>query len=119
MRRFFLSGQTTCALLLRAGVLLRAEPAVKAEEGPPVGIETKTRPSQLLAERAPRIPRAPAAPSVSTPAPSKVEHRITHPRKGFAHRDQRHRARKCGEAVAGRWFRSEEHTPPLQSLAYL
>jgi hypothetical protein len=52
--------------------------------------------------------RARSAPRVvrveTTQAPRTV-HKSSHTRKGFAHRGSRHRVRKCGVAIAGRWFR--------------
>jgi len=64
MGRFFLSGQTTCALLLSAGLLLRAQAALRPSE-PAVAGAPQPRPSEMLAERAPRPLRAAApAPAV-------------------------------------------------------
>jgi hypothetical protein len=60
MQRFFLSGQTTCAMLLGAGLLLRAQTALTRPEPMPLArLETpRMRPAELSGERAPRIPRA-------------------------------------------------------------
>lgn len=106
MGRFFLSGQTTCALLLGAGLLLRAQAALRSQDTPPAApaaiAAPHTRPAEFMTERAPRIPRQPA-PALA--APTKPEQRNSHTRKGFAHRERRRRVHKCGVAVAGRWFR--------------
>ena len=99
MGRFFLSGQTTCALLLGAGLLLRAQAALRGSEAQSLPETPKTRPAEMLGERAPRIPRS--APSLGA-APARTVHRPSHTRKGFAHRDGRHKARKRGVALAGR-----------------
>ena len=101
MRRFFLSGQTTCALLLGAGLLLRAQAALRPAERSPM--ETKTRPAELAGERTPRPSAVPAAPERSVTARSVQKN--SHKRKGFTHRDSRHRERKCGVALAERGFR--------------
>ena len=101
MNRLFLSGQMTCAMLLGAGLLLRAQAALHPE---PVAAAaaSETRPSELTGEHArpaPRIVRneAPVAP--------RVVHKISHTRKGLAHRVPRSKARKCGVALAERGFR--------------
>jgi len=105
MHRFFLSGPTTCAMLLGAGLLLRAQAALRAPEGSPAAIESpRTRPSQLLAERAPRPPRP-------TSAPARTEQRSSHTRKGFAHRGSLHRVRRCGFALAGQWLHCGQPHP--------
>src|SRR4051812_21172230 len=96
MNRLFLSGQMTCAMLLGAGLLLRAQAALHPEPATPVAAET--RPSELTGEHggrpAPRIVRndAPVAP--------RVVHKISHTRKGLAHRVPRSKAKKCGVALA-------------------
>src|SRR4051794_846542 len=51
MGRFFLSGQTTCALLLGAGLLLRAHSALRPEEPPQRA--PRARPAEMFPERAP------------------------------------------------------------------
>ena len=98
MNRLFLSGQMTCAMLLGAGLLLRAQAALQ----PAPSMAAETRPSELTGERArpaPRIVRneAPVAP--------RVVHKISHTRKGLAHRVPRSKVRKCGVALAERGFR--------------
>ena len=122
MRRFFLSGQTTCAMLLGAGLLLRAQSALtKPESAPQARLETpRARPAELFGERAPRIPRAlserramgPAiahTPAQVTSIPAPVEQHVQNDsgvRKGLAHNGGRHKVRKCGGAAfAGRQFR--------------
>ena len=104
MRRYFLSGQMTCAMLLGAGLLMRAQAALRTEtESTAAAVETtRTRPAELMSERARTAPRVVRV--ETTPAPRTV-HRISHTRKGFAHRSARHRVRKCGVALAGRTFR--------------
>jgi hypothetical protein len=103
MGRFFLSGQTTCALLLGAGLLLRAHAALRGPEQAPVALETpRTRPAEMLGERAPRVPRNTQAVGA---APARTVHRSSHTRKGFAHRNNRHKAQKGGVALAGRGLR--------------
>src|SRR3954467_5382734 len=67
MGRFFLSGQTTCALLLGAGLLLRAQAALRPAEAVAAGAP-RTGPSEMLAERAPRVPRPPALAAAEKPA---------------------------------------------------
>jgi hypothetical protein len=129
MQRFFLSGQTTCALLLGAGLLLRAQSALtKPDAAPQARLEApRARPAELFGERAPRIPRALAerrslgpaiahAPAQMDSVPArtseKEEQQQQHVqndsvvRKGLAHNGGRHKVRKCGGvALAGRQFR--------------
>jgi hypothetical protein len=128
MQRFFLSGQTTCALLLGAGLLLRAQAALtKPESAPQARLETpRTRPAELFGERAPRLPRATnpqmAARLMNTQANAQTAHAAAanpsvpslerhvqndlRVRKGLAHNGGLHKARKCGGAAfAGRQFR--------------
>jgi hypothetical protein len=100
MRRFFLSGQTTCALLLCAGLLLRAQAALTRPEAPPQAHldGLRTRPAELLGERAPRLSRAPA---LSAEQHLQETRKV---RKGFVH-DGRHRGHRCsGVALASRQF---------------
>jgi len=56
MGRFFLSGQTTCALLLGAGLLLRAQAALRPSEAS--SADARTRPAEMTGERSARPPRA-------------------------------------------------------------
>ena len=114
MSRLFLSGQMTCAMLLGAGLLLRAQAALREppQSASTVSVESpRTRPSELMGERArtpPRIigdhGRLREARSEGPEAPRSV-HRSSHTRKGFAHHARRLRVRKCGVALAGRGFR--------------
>jgi hypothetical protein len=102
MGRFFLSGQTTCALLLGAGLLLRAHAALRGPEAP-VALETpRTRPAEMLGERAPRVSRNTQSLGA---VPARTVHRSSHTRKGFTHRNNRHKAKKRGVALAGRGLR--------------
>jgi hypothetical protein len=73
MQRFFLSGQTTCAMLLGAGLLLRAQTALtRPEPMPQARLEApRMRPAELFGERAPRIPRA-TTPAIRHSGPSVV-----------------------------------------------
>jgi hypothetical protein len=104
MSRLFLSGQMTCAMLLGAGLLLRAQAALRPPETTQAAVESpRTRPSEMMGERArtaPRIVREEA------PASPRVVHRSSHTRKGFAHRAGRSRVRKTGVALATRSVRN-------------
>ena len=95
----FFSGQTTCALLLGAGLLLRAQAALRPGEH----TAASTRPSEMMGERAPAHPVAVEAPEGSGRA--RTVQKSSHKRKGFAHRDAHHRGRKCGVALATRGIR--------------
>jgi hypothetical protein len=99
MRRFFLSGQTTCALLLGAGLLLRVQSALNRAEMAQLSLQDmpRPRPAELLGERALRLERA------ERPAEARVQ-TDSHERKGFAHRERRS-TRKCGVTIASRHFR--------------
>ena len=100
MRRLFLSGQMTCAMLLGAGLLLRAQAALHSE---PETTQAVTRPSQMAGERArvsPRVVR------VDPPATPRAAQKSSHTRKGFTHREARPRVRKSGVSLASRWFRA-------------
>jgi len=95
MGRMFLSGQTTCALLLGAGLLLRAQAALRPAE--PSGAE-KTRPAEMMGQRL----RPTDALAQEGPRSARTVQKNSHPRKGFTHRDGRHRARRCGVGLANR-----------------
>ena len=95
----FLSGQTTCALLLGAGLLLRAQAALRPEEH----TAQATRPAEMMGDRAPVRPAA--TPSAEGAASARSVQRSSHKRKGFAHRTPRARTRKCGVALANRAIR--------------
>ncbi|MGZ6123858.1 MAG: hypothetical protein ACXWLR_02805 [Myxococcales bacterium] len=102
MGRMFLSGQTTCALLLGAGLLLRAQAALRpgehaAAEAP------RTRPAEMMGDRA--APRTALAQQKQGPRNARSVQKNSHKRKGFTHRDPRHRTRKCGVALATRGIR--------------
>jgi hypothetical protein len=101
MGRFFLSGQTTCALLLGAGLLLRAQAALRIpEHAAAEGV--KTRPAEMAGERPARPVVAAAQERYKT---ARSVHSGSHKRKGSTQRDGRHRARKCGVALANRGIR--------------
>lgn len=103
MSRLFLSGQMTCAMLLGAGLLLRAQAALHPEPSAPATLEEpRTRPSEMMGERARTAPRVVRNEALAAP---RIVHRSSHTRKGFAHRARRHRVRKCGVALARRAFR--------------
>jgi len=102
MGRFFLSGQTTCALLLGAGLLLRAQAALRSAEPSPV--DAKTRPAEMTGERAARTPRRVGTPLPERPQTARSVQKNSHTRKGFTQRDGRHRVRKCGVRLANRGF---------------
>src|SRR5437868_1216212 len=59
MGRFFLSGQTTCALLLGAGLLLRAQSALRSNE--PAPRAPRAHPAEMFPERTPPAEAAPRA----------------------------------------------------------
>ena len=102
MGRMFLSGQTTCALLLGAGLLLRAQAALRpAEHATAEG--TRTRPAEMLGDRAPERPAV--AQSQQGLRSARSVQKSSQKRKGFTHRDTRHPARKCGVELATRGIR--------------
>jgi hypothetical protein len=123
MQRFFLSGQTTCAMLLGAGLLLRAQAALtsRPETAPQARLESpRARPAELFGERVPRLPRTTLPARSSGPSLARevgpvasnplVEQQHvqneSHLRKGFSRGMGRHKVRKCGGvALAGRQFR--------------
>src|SRR2546430_17114825 len=96
MGRLFLSGQTTCALLLGAGLLLRAQGAFRSPEHAAMD-SAKTRPAEMAGERAARPAVAPAA---ERSVDARRGRRSSHKRKGFTHRDGRHRGPTGGVALA-------------------
>ena len=95
MSRLFLSGQMTCAMLLGAGLLLRAQAALREPEATQAVETPRTRPSEM-ARVAPRVFR------VEAPATPRTVHRNSHSRKGFAHRTPRAHVRRSGVALASR-----------------
>ena len=69
MGRLFLSAQTTCALLLGAGLLLRAQAHLRAQEENVPQVAARTRPAQMISDthavsgrggQTPRVVRIPA-----------------------------------------------------------
>lgn len=114
MTRFFLSGQTTCALLLGAGLLLRAQAFLQTPQEPATqqaADSPRTRPAELFDERAihARVVRQAPGRIVRTervrgPAATRHEQTDSHPRKGTAHRLGRNRHSlkqgRCGSALA-------------------
>ena len=110
MGRLFLSGQTTCALLLGAGLLLRAQAAIRQDPEPAPAAQQAvatpgTRPSQMFEDhlaRATRTPRPPVSPRSGRGARSapRTEESVSHSRKGFAHRLRRAQGKRCGAALA-------------------
>jgi hypothetical protein len=107
MRRFFLSGQTTCALLLGAGLLLRAQTALnRPETAPQARLEApRPRPAELFGERAPRLVRAPLPTVAPAEQRLQADSQFRKERRGFIHESGRHKGRKCGGvALASRQF---------------
>jgi hypothetical protein len=105
MGRLFLSGQTTCALLLGAGLLLRAQAALQKE---PVAQQTTVetpgeRPPAMLERHAARARMA--RPEVS-PKPLRLDGQAlneqgrSHMRKAVAPRQGRSKAKRYGSALA-------------------
>jgi hypothetical protein len=103
MGRFFLSGQTTCALLLGAGLLLRAQAALRPPEAS--SADARTRPAEMTGERTARAPRAAVTSAPERSAGARSVQKNSQARKGFTHRDARHRVRKCGVDLADRGIR--------------
>jgi hypothetical protein len=102
MGRMFLSGQTTCALLLGAGLLLRAQAALRPAEHASAEAP-RTRPAEMMGDRS--TPRTAVAQPQQGPRSARSVQKNSHKRKGFAQRDTRHRRRKCGVALATRGIR--------------
>jgi hypothetical protein len=99
MGRLFLSGQTTCALLLGAGLLLRAQAALR----PADHAGADARPAEMMGERS--AARPVLGQPQQSPRSDRSVQKSSHTRKGFAHRSSRPRARKCGVALAHRGIR--------------
>jgi len=103
MGRLFLSAQTTCALLLGAGLLLRAQAHLRAQEENSPQVAARTRPAQIFdtrgapghAGQAPRIVRAPSSQERTATRGGKAR---TQGRKPVAHRARK--AGRRGAAVA-------------------
>ena len=109
MARLFLSGQTTCALLLGAGLLLRAqaalrqEPVETAQRAPieaPRTVHAEPFPEQTVRAKAPRVART----GTDAVTPRRGNAR-SHSKKGLAHRQARVAKRACGVRVASKGFR--------------
>jgi len=92
MRRLFLSAQTTCALLLGAGLLLRAQAHLRAQEENAPQVAARTRPAQMIfdtrgtpgrAGQAPRVVRSPTSQERTATRGGKAR---TQGRKPMAHR---------------------------------
>jgi len=101
MGRLFLSAQTTCALLLGAGLLLRAQAHLRAQEENAPQMAARTRPAQIISDTrgvsgrgglAPRAVRTPASRERTATRGGKAR---TQGRKPMAHR-----ARKPGRRAA-------------------
>jgi len=101
MGRFFLSGQTTCALLLGAGLLLRAQAALRVDE--PAPRAPRARPAEMFPERTPPVEPAPRAVKGASERdgqmarPGKAR---SHARKALGHRLRRADAARCGAPLA-------------------
>ena len=91
MGRFFLSGQTTCALLLGAGLLLRAHSALRPDE--PAQRAPRARPAEMFPERTPPAiepaPRAVKGASERDGKMARTGKARSHARKVSGHRPRR------------------------------
>ena len=108
MGRFFLSGQTTCALLLGAGLLLRAQAALRSQDDA-VAQQTaaRTRPAELLGDhaliprarsgQAPRVVRTATGQDATGTRNGKARAQA---RKPMAQRPRPNVARRCGASLA-------------------
>jgi hypothetical protein len=110
MGRLFLSGQTTCALLLGAGLLLRAQAALRQDPEPAPAaqqsVETpRTRPSEMFEDHLTRSTR-PSKLTVSPRAARSIEldgqagNSGSQMRKALAHKQRRAQGKRCGAALA-------------------
>jgi|GEM_PF-1635932 len=119
MGRLFLSGQTTCALLLGAGLLLRAQALLR----PPDGAEQqgsrddraapeseRAQKSEMSFDERPlhqrvaqkpngRVLREGRQPGSTT---ARHEQSSSHLRKGLAHHGRRLQGKRCGASLAER-----------------
>jgi hypothetical protein len=100
MGRLFLSAQTTCALLLGAGLLLRAQAHLRAQEENAPQMAARTRPAQIISDtravsgrggQAPRVVRMPAGQERAATRGGKAR---TQGRKPLAHRARPAKARR-------------------------
>jgi len=103
----FLSAQTTCALLLGAGLLLRAQAHLRAQDENQGSVTSRTRPAQIFdtrtvsrATQAGQAPRAVRAPGSRDGATTRSGKTRTHARKPMAHRARNSRANRCGALFA-------------------
>jgi hypothetical protein len=101
MGRYFLSGQTTCALLLGAGLLLRAQAALQSPEGPG---QASARPAEIFPQQqtvrirqAPRPVQGTAGRDATVARSGKSR---SHARNGLAHRVRRPPEKRCGASLA-------------------
>jgi hypothetical protein len=93
MGRLFLSAQTTCALLLGAGLLLRAQAYLRAQEENAPALTARTRPAQIVSDprgvapsrvgQAPRVVKIPSSQERTATRGGKAR---TQGRKPLAHR---------------------------------
>jgi hypothetical protein len=101
MGRYFLSGQTTCALLLGAGLLLRAHAALQAPDGP---AQSPARPAEIFPQQQiVRIRQAPAAVQGTASRDSGVARSgktRSHGRNAVAHCVRHAPDKRCGASLA-------------------
>src|SRR5436853_7878425 len=109
MGRFFLSGQTTCALLLGAGLLLRAQSALRTNE--PAPRAPRAHPAEMFPERTPSAeaaPRVVKGPSERDGKKARTGKARSHARKALGHRLRRAEAATgaagCGSSLARSHF---------------
>lgn len=98
----FLSGQMTCAMLLGAGLLLRAQAALHNAPAAQAYEEARTRPAEMMGEHL-RVehPRSPRVVRNEEPVAPRAVHKSSHTRKGFAHEPKRSRVRKTASSLHG------------------
>jgi hypothetical protein len=100
MGRYFLSGQTTCALLLGAGLLLRAEAALRVDDATTQGA---AKPAEIFPHQTVRTRQAPRAVQGTVNREPKVTRSgkaRTQARKPLAHRIRPQQDRRCGASLA-------------------
>ena len=111
MARLFLSGQTTCALLLGAGLLLRAqaalrqEPAESAQRAPleaPRTVQSQPLAEQAARARSLRVVRTGTDGTGSSPRSGNARSQA---KKRLAQQKARAARRACGVRVASKGFR--------------
>ncbi len=106
MGRLFLSGQTTCALLLGAGLLLRAQAALRQDPEPAPAaqqaVETpRTRPSEMFEDHLTHTTKLQPSPR-ATALDAQAGNSGSQVRKAFAHKLRRAQGKRCGAALAQR-----------------